>query len=66
MQTVQFPHSGPENLKKVQAKKTCEIKYFNFMKKNSDQIPFFAISKMAKKSSIELGKSSTLNIFHEN
>ena len=34
--------------KKVQAKKTCEIKYFNFMKKNSDQIPFFAISKMAK------------------
>ena len=34
--------------KKVQAKKTREIKEINFTKKCFDQIQFFAISKMAK------------------
>jgi len=34
--------------KKIQAKKTREIKLINFTKIFFDQIPFFAISKMAK------------------
>ena len=40
-------HSRPENIKKVQAKKTCEKKN-QFHEIFFDQIPFFAISKMAK------------------
>ena len=34
--------------KKVQAKTTREIKKINFTKNFIDQIPFFAISKIAK------------------
>jgi len=34
--------------KKVQVKKTREIKLINFTKKKIGQIPFFAISKMTK------------------
>ena len=42
--------------KKVQAKKTLEIKKINFTKVFFGQISFFAISKMAKKVIFELGK----------
>ena len=37
-----------KKFKKVQAKKTREIKQINLTKKFFDQIPFLAISKMAK------------------
>ena len=42
------PNSGPKNLKKFRPKKTREIKKINFTKNVFDQVPFFAISEMAK------------------
>ena len=49
------------------AKKTREIKEINFTKFYFDQIPFFAISKMAKNQFLKLGKSLKLPKmqFHE-
>ena len=45
----QLLHSGPENLKKSRQKKNSWNQINQFHKKKFlDQIPFFAISKMAK------------------
>ena len=41
-------HSGPENLKKSRQKKLVKSIKINYTKICFDQIPFFAISKMAK------------------
>ena len=51
-----WPFSRPENLKKSRPKKLVKSISRIFF----DQIPFFAISKMAKNQFLELGKSLKL------
>ena len=41
-------YSGPENLKESRPKKLVKSNKIDFTKNFFDQIPFFAISKMAK------------------
>ena len=44
---IGYPHSGPENLKKSRPKKLVKSNK-SISRKFFDQIPFFAISNMAK------------------
>ena len=55
-----FWQSGPENLKKSRPKKFVKSIKINFTKKIIGQIPFFAISKMAKNQILNWEKSSKL------
>ena len=53
-------HSGPENLKKSRQKKIMKSNKSISRKYLFDQIPFFAISKMAKNQFLNWGKSLKL------